>query len=326
MLIPNYWSEARLQHRGPKKQITIRRWGWSDASLEAATEHAKQRASEALELAIRGEKQVSRERKVPYNGADGIPIREEVLARYDDVVVTRNSYGAQCLNVPHVLIADIDLEDHTTLSVRDCLVGIAIIGLNMAAGLWTRSILVFVGCLILGIVGLAIVSFVIRKLTRKSMAERKAIARQNVGNYATENAGWSVRIYETPNGLRVFATHRLFESGDPEVARFFHACGADPNYRRMCDKQKCFRARLTAKPWRIGIQDHLRPQPGVWPVLGEKLKIRNAWIEKYEKRAGLFAACHYIDSAGRGPNHYLVQRVVELHDRLSGAMTQLPLA
>ncbi|MCY2985862.1 MAG: hypothetical protein NTY15_19725 [Planctomycetota bacterium] len=326
MLIPNYWSEARAEHRGSKKQIIIRRWGWSEASLVAAAEHAEQRAADALERAIRGEKLASRERKVPYNGADGIPIREEVLARYDDVVVTRNSYGARCLNVSNVLIADIDLEDHTTLSVRDCLFGIAVIGLSIAAGLWTRSILFFVGCLILGIISVAILSFVIRKLTRKSMVERKAIAQQNVANYANENAGWSVRIYETPNGLRVFATHRLFEPDDPEVKQFFDACGTDPMYRRMCDKQKCFRARLTAKPWRIGIQDHLRPQPGVWPVLGEKLKLRNGWIEKYEQRAGLFAACHYLDSAGRGPNHYLVQRAVELHDRLSGAITQLPLA
>jgi hypothetical protein len=326
MKIPNYWVEARVQHRGPKKQITIRRWGWSEESLQAATEHAEQRASEALDRMIRGEKLVRRETKVPYNGAEGVPIREEVLARYDEVVITRNSYGAQCLNVPNVLIADIDLEDHTTFSIRDCLVGIAILGLSVAAGIATRSIFVLFGCLVLGIAIAALLSFVIGKLTRKSMAERKAIARQKVANYATANAGWSVRIYETPNGLRVFATHRLFEPDDPQVNHFFDACGTDPTYRRMCRNQQCFRARVTAKPWRAGIHEPMRPRPGVWPVEGEKRAMRMVWVENYERQAQNYSACRYLESAGRGPNHPTVQRIVELHDQLSGATTQRPLA
>ena len=30
MIIPKYWAEARLQHRDRKRQITVRRFGWSD--------------------------------------------------------------------------------------------------------------------------------------------------------------------------------------------------------------------------------------------------------------------------------------------------------
>jgi hypothetical protein len=94
----------------------------------------------------------------------------------------------------------------------------------------------------------------------------------------------------------------------------------------MCQNQKCFRARLTAKPWRAGIQEHMRPRPGVWPVEGEKLAARTAWVECYERQAQNYSACRYLESAGRGPNHHSVQRVVELHDQLSGATTQRPLA
>ena len=36
-------------------------------------------------------------------GGIGLPIREEVLARNGDDVITRNSYGARCLNEPDVL-------------------------------------------------------------------------------------------------------------------------------------------------------------------------------------------------------------------------------
>jgi hypothetical protein len=41
-----------------------------------------------------------------WNG--GTPIREEVLERRDESVMTRNSYGAHCLNTENVAIADID--------------------------------------------------------------------------------------------------------------------------------------------------------------------------------------------------------------------------
>lgn len=51
-----------------------------------------------------------RERKTPYNGADGVPIREEVVAKNGEAVLTRNSYGALCLNTSEVLFIDVDNE------------------------------------------------------------------------------------------------------------------------------------------------------------------------------------------------------------------------
>jgi hypothetical protein len=51
---------------------------------------------------------IPREPKVPYNGAVGVPIREEILARYGAAVITRNSHGARCLNTPDILFADVD--------------------------------------------------------------------------------------------------------------------------------------------------------------------------------------------------------------------------
>jgi hypothetical protein len=41
-------------------------------------------------------------------GVEGVPIREQIVQRDGDVIITRNSYGALCLNSPDVLFADID--------------------------------------------------------------------------------------------------------------------------------------------------------------------------------------------------------------------------
>ena len=121
MIVPNFWAEARVQHRRKGKQVTIRRFGWSDANQEEAQNNAEKRAAEALERAVAGESLPRRERKVPYNGGDGVPIREEVVSRYGETVITRNSYGARCLNTPGVLFADIDFpEDASSRMVLVC--------------------------------------------------------------------------------------------------------------------------------------------------------------------------------------------------------------
>src|SRR4051812_33231021 len=107
MIIPRYWAEARLEHREADRQITVRRFGWSDVSQADAQLQAENRAAPALERLKWGEKQNKRELKRVYNGSEGVPIREEVLPRHGETVVTRNSYGARCLNTPNVLFVDV---------------------------------------------------------------------------------------------------------------------------------------------------------------------------------------------------------------------------
>ncbi len=119
----------------------------------------------------------------------------------------------------------------------------------------------------------------------------------------------------TPGGLRLLATHQPFDASDPEVRKFFSAVGTDPVYVRMCANQQCFRARLTTKPWRIGIAAHLRPRPGVWPVDADKLQVRKQWVAQYEQAASAFAACRFVETVGSGSVHGDLRKVVELHDR-----------
>jgi hypothetical protein len=88
----------------------------------------------------------------------------------------------------------------------------------------------------------------------------------------------------------------------------------------MCVIQRCFRVRLTAKPWRIGIASHMRPRPGVWPVRPERIAACNEWVANYEAQAAAFAACRYVESLGSGEIHESLRPVVELHDRESHAL------
>ena len=76
--------------------------------------------------------------------------------------------------------------------------------------------------------------------------------------------------------------HRTFDPREPAVAEFFRALGTDPIYVQMCLRQNCFRARVSPKPWRIGIGQHMKPV-GVWPVDPNRLPERRQWIEAYER-------------------------------------------
>lgn len=54
---------------------------------------------------------------------------------------------------------------------------------------------------------------------------------------------------------------------------------------------------------------------------------RTEWVEHYEQIASQYAACRWICSIGSGVVHAETEAVVELHDRLSGALeTSRPLA
>jgi hypothetical protein len=325
VIVPDFWAEARRQHRDARSQVTVRRFGWSNTSQEAAQALAESRVEEALEQILSGRKLVRHERKVPYNGSDGLPIREEVLSRHGDEVISRNSYGAHCLNSPQALFADIDFEVGYGWG-RFLLLLAPLAAASLGLGLWFRNAWV-AGLLFLGCIPVALwVAEVLRSYSFAS-GRLEQNARQRIVAFLAANPTWNVRLYRTPAGYRVLVTHQRFDARSDEVRRFFSAIKVDPVYARMCTNQNCFRARLTAKPWRIGIPDSMRPRPGVWPVRPESMAARTAWISRYEAKSATFAACRFVESLGSGKVDYQIRPVIELHDRESRALVrEFPIA
>jgi len=62
----------------------VRRFGWSMISAEDAAALVEHRADEVIGRIVAGAKIPRWEPEVPYNGAQGVPIREEVLQRQGD--------------------------------------------------------------------------------------------------------------------------------------------------------------------------------------------------------------------------------------------------
>ncbi|MCE9544611.1 MAG: hypothetical protein K8T25_03710 [Planctomycetia bacterium] len=325
MIVPQFWAEGRFRHRDEQRQVTFRRFGWSDISQEDAQLQADARAREAFDRFVAGVKVNRRERKVPYNGAEGLPIREEIIERYGDTVITRNSYGARCLNTPDVLFADVDLDSGPTWPVLLFVYG----GSLAAAGAvwwWLHSMVLAIVAGLLALVVTWIVA-AIRAVEIPGDPEKlEAETQRRIVAFVDRHREWHVRVYRTPAGMRALVMHRTFDPNESAVAEFFAALKSDPIYVLMCQRQHCFRARVSPKPWRIGIAAHIKPRPGTWPVKPERLPARSAWIEAYEKAARDFAACEFIEAVGGATIHPKAEAVRRVHDDLCKAESNFPIA
>ncbi|MFN7695097.1 MAG: hypothetical protein ACK5O3_13765 [Burkholderiales bacterium] len=334
MHIPNYWAEGRAQRRdtrsstghGSRRQLTVRRWGWSDQSQEAAQAHADQRAADALEtLWKQSDPDGRREPRVAYNGAEGVPIREQVLDRVGEQVITRNGYGAECLNSPSLFIADIDAPDGSLSFVAYAL------GALLAVGAWAwlqqlgfGGLGVLLGIALL-LLWLALAGDLWHRM-RGGAAGARERCLQRIRRFSKERPSWRLRLYETPAGLRVLATHAPLDPISKDVATAFEHLGTDPIYARMCLRQACFRARLTGKPWRMGMSSSAPARGVAWPLNDRQAALRGAWLTQYEALSAGFAACRFLEELGEGNSDPSLQDAVALHDTRSRALSPLPLA
>jgi hypothetical protein len=316
MIIPEYWAEARLQHRERKRQVTVRRFGWSDISEVEAHAHADARVREAMDRVMAGETLPRRERRVAYNGADGMPIREEIVDRAGDAVITRNGYGALCLNTPNVFFADIDFAENSGpfQVLLSMILVFAMTLVVMIAGLHFSAVVsMVVACFASLLLGVPLPGM-LRGLSAALKGGHEQAAIRRIRHFLAAHPDWCVRVYRTPAGLRLLALHRLFDPREPEVKVCFDALGVDPMYARMCFNQNCFRARISPKPWRIGLPRMRPPYSAVWRPEHAELPARLQWIGDYEQHSQGYASCRFVETLGNGRVDPAAEFVQQLHD------------
>jgi hypothetical protein len=136
-------------------------------------------------------------------------------------------------------------------------------------------------------------------------------------------ADYGFRIYQTAGGFRILATTHEFEPGSKQAERLMDAVGSDRDFVELCRKQRNFRARLSPKPWRVG----LRRSPNFFPRRSAKAEKRfQNWLAEYDQISKSRATCEYVGNVGREYVHDLIRPVVEFHDRETKALSSLPLA
>lgn len=211
------------------------------------------------------------------------PMREEIVEALPDAVITRNRYGALVLNTARAMFVDIDLPPERKPS--------------FIRRLWP-------GCV----------------ATHADSAEQRLAGVEQT--LRQRDPLFGCRAYRTPAGLRLLMTHRECAPEAPETQALLQAIGCDPLYMRLCQRQACFRARLTPKPWRMGM-----PAPAAsWPhaSAGEESR-HSAWLRRYEEGRKRYAACSYVGALGSTTVHPTIAPIVQLHDARA-LQTGAPLA
>lgn len=343
MHIPTYWAQARLRHEDrPRHGITIQRWGWSDASQQAAEDHARQRAQQALDSArdARQARRPAAEPRMEWKneyGLDGAatPIREEVLQRRGSTVMTRNSYGAHCLNTDNVAIADMDLAPPPRpvrfpfVTLLLLLPAIAwLLQLQPQQSLLRTLAMTLIFTLVL-LGGHRARRWWQARSTGLSMPAGDTNAAQvleRVQAFHAAHPDWGLRVYETPKGLRVIVTHARFAAGEAAIRQLFDALRVDPLYAMLCERQQCFRARVTGKPWRMGLYA-LPTALRNWPLHEQAaMQARRQWAQDYDAKAAGYAACRFLHHLGPTLACPEAEAFVQWHDAASRAQETLPLA
>jgi hypothetical protein len=152
---------------------------------------------------------------------------------------------------------------------------------------------------------------------RKVTPEEKLLQRLRELCMADPSLG--ARLYRTHHGWRVMLVGDDIAPDSPRMQELFKALHADALYESLCARQQCWRARLTPKPYRVGITCFPRPQDSESIHTGQV----QTWLQKYEALCQGKAVCRLVDCLGRP----IQSPMVELHDSLTLATKQdLPLA
>lgn len=409
MLIPKYWAQYKQCFKASStvdnapdtfhsKQVTIKRYGWSDSSQEAALVHAKERVANAHSRWLAGEDIVRRERREEYNESNGIPIREQIILEHGfsenglterslenksfdtQLIVTRNSYGAQVANINNIAIIDVDHDDLLHKKFPDSydkqgFMGVFIIDKSQPSSMKVKVwsfVLIFIliassiawfglSWFWLLVIMVGVTAYLWQQASKRDKARAKKYAddiasllpfitdliKKRVANYPKE----SFRLYETPAGFRIIATHDTIAPSDNLVAAWFEYFHADANYVRLCQAQQCFRARLTAKPWRMNQVENNEldkdiPAKDFWfdednafektatqqrQDLESGKESRKQWITYYDQYAKHYRACRYIETfsgfdAGHQLGHQVIQTFIDWHDSACQVNKELQLA
>ncbi|PKW27616.1 hypothetical protein [Phycicoccus duodecadis] len=357
MEIPQHWVRVEgfsphLGERGGPLSV----WGWSETSDQDAERVGRERLAETLARVER------EGRLAPGHGYyPRTPLREPLLEEVGPVegaggrlgVVTRNRMGCEVLCTESLLIADVDVEElaaeaqaqgrrgaraRASASARGGGIGAflrrAVLGRPDPAPMTpgTQDAAGLDGPSPAGAPhgpgyhaypsdeGGAGVRVTPTGPERPSVAE--CLAAEPAWGLARSHPELGVRVYRTAAGLRVVVTGADAPPTSARARDILTALGTDPLYLELCATHASYRARLTPKPFRVGMP----ALPVRWPCADDAEERRwLRWVDEYERAAAAFAVCRLVSASGPVPSA-AEQRLVELHDERSGVGARLPLA
>mgnify|MGYP001827183947 CR=1 FL=1 len=281
MQIPAYWARALVDDSGRELDqddgFGFYGIGWSDTSQADARDMALKRARRIAERFNSNDDMFSL-REQYY--ADR-PLREPVVDEMQidgkrAAVITQNVYGAYVMNTASAMFIDIDVPPPPPVP---------------------------------GLIGRL---FGMKPPTQEDKQPPEA----RIQNTIASQQGLGMKVYRTPAGFRGLVTSRPMQPNSDEAQRLMRAFDSDPLYVTLCRSQQSFRARLTPKPWRIGMDN----PPRSFPFFDSgKQAAFDQWKKVYDSRSTGYAACEPLSDEpwGNAVVHPEIAPVLAMHDELA---------
>ncbi len=276
MKIPPFWAketyEATDKH-GQKCQFVAS--GWSFNSINEARKDALDRAKRIFDMITTGK------RPGEYDYLDR-PIKEEILKVIGEsdspiAIITRNRYGAKVLNCASALFVDVDFPR------------------PRGRGFFDAIALMF-------------------SAKKREARQQEVIEEQHrkIEGWADRNPERSFRLYRTKEGFRLLFTDRLYDPTSDETTAILNELESDPLYIKLTQKQECFRARLTSKPWRCGCERPPFTYP--WEDQQDEAHFRE-WENEYNKLDAGYKICDLVNTYGNPAGIDAIMTVTSIHDQ-----------
>ena len=157
----------------------------------------------------------------------------------------------------------------------------------------------------------------------KKPADPAEAALARLRQWQARQPDWALRVYRTKAGLRLLATHDGFDPTSSATQGLLASLGSDPLYTTLCRVQACFRARLTPKPWRVGLKAPSWRFPFETPASEARFQ---AWLQTYNAKAPAYAVCRLLAELGQRRLTTEAAAVLAVHDRYACPPGNLPLA
>ncbi|MBM6404511.1 hypothetical protein JQN72_09685 [Phycicoccus sp. CSK15P-2] len=347
MEVPQHWVRVdghspHLGRRGGRVSV----WGWSSESDAGAEEVGRRRLAETLE-------RIEREGGLPpgHGYYPRTPLREPLLEEVAGAdgrrlgVVTRNRMGCEVLCTDVLFVADVDVPELADEprpergAERRSSGGVGrfirrvVLGrpdpTPMAPGAQDASGLDApaepVSSVAAGYAAYPSLPGEGARVTATgpstpSVAE--SLACEPAWEFARLHPDLGVRVYRTAAGLRVLVTGADAGPASDTARALLTELRSDPLYVELCSTHDSYRARLTPKPFRVGV-----PALGVrWPCpddAAERGWLR--WVDRYDEASAGASVCRLLSASGPVPSAD-EQALVELHDERTGVGSRLPLA
>ena len=292
MKIARHWVREAVESPDATGRILrAAAWGWSATGVDEARRRARDSAERVLAWLLDFSQAPMPPASGQYAYCEDRPPREEIVQEFHDAadevsaLITRNTYGSLVLNCRDLMFVDVDVKPSPLAEAK-----------RLFGALFGK---------------------------RNAPAPAADAVLAGVRQWCADHGDIGARLYRTAAGFRLAVVDRVMQADSPEARQMLEQLGSDPLYRRLCEVQQCFRARLTPKPWRMKMPQPPSRFPFADAAAEEQYR---AWQRDYEAAAPRYATCQFVEAHGPSTMHDDLAPLVQMHDSLTASTQELPLA